>query len=280
MNCKNSPQQDKSHINLTYITHFYNNQKNIDSVITLLRKYEKLDPYLLDQIQFVIVDDASPIDYKIPDFDLNLTWLKIKNDIKWNQGGARNLGVIYAKSDKVFLIDLDWEINEEAFKFMLSKPRLGRNIYKIRESGRKKGHSNMWFISRARFLRFFGYDENFSGGHGGEDYFFFKTQQYHGSIFRYMPHNCFSTNRSRNRSIDLENSYHTLVRDPKRNDVIGKKVREDIKMYGAEQGYSRIFLNFSWEVALNKNRKIEHYKKPTKRYWKSLWYVRWLFGYW
>jgi hypothetical protein len=279
MNCKNIPQVDKSNINLTYITHFYNNQENIDSVISLLKKYESMDPWLLDQIQFIIVDDGSPIKYEIPDFDLNLTWIKINDDIKWNQGGARNLGATYAKSDKIFMTDLDWEINEEAFRFMINKGNLGRTIYKVREDGRKKGHSNMWFISRARFLQFFGYNEEFSGGHGGEDYFFFKTQQYHGSIFRYMPFKCFSQNRTRTKKIDTTKSYHSLQRDPTRNDEIGKRVREEMKTYGAEQGYSRIFLNFTWDILVNKSRKITHYKKPIKKWWKPIWYIRWLFGY-
>ncbi len=280
MNCTRIPQRDKSHINLTYITHFYNNQENIESVISLLRHYETMDPWLLDQIQFVIVDDGSPVTYDIPAFDLNLTWLKIREDIPWNQGGARNLGAVYAKSDKLFLTDLDWQVNEEALRFMVTKPRLGRTIYKIREDGRKKGHSNMWFISRARFLRFFGYDERFSGGHGGEDYFFFKIQQYHGSHFRYMPQRCFSTNRSRAEQIDLKRSYHSLVRDPSRNDEIGKKVRHDIATYGPEQGYSRIFLNFTWEILTDRDREIAHYRKPVRRFWKPLWYWRWLVGYW
>ncbi len=279
MNCKTIKQRDKSHINLTYITHFYNNQENIDSVVNLLRHYEKMDPWILDQVQFVIVDDGSPINYEIPQFDLNLTWLKITEDIPWNQGGARNLGAVYAKSDKLFMCDLDWQINEEAFRFMLAKGPLGRKIYKIREEGRKKGHSNMWFLSRARFLRFFGYDEAFSGGHGGEDFYFYRIQKYHGTHFSYMPKRCFSINRSRHKLIDLSTSYHTLERDHERNDVIGQQVREAIRKYGAEQGYSRIFLNFTWEICLDQDREIVHYRKPIRRLWKPLWYSRWLFGY-
>jgi len=280
LNCKHIPQKDKSHINLTYITHFYNNQENIDSVINLLKHYETYDPWILDQVQFVIVDDGSPIKYEIPKFNLNLTWLKINEDIPWNQGGARNLGVVYAKSDKIFMSDLDWKINEEAFRFMVNKKSCGRIIYKIREKGRKKGHSNMWFMSRARFMRFFGYNEEFSGGHGGEDYFFFKIHQYHGSIIKYMPYSCYSENRRKINDIDYEKSYHSLVRDPKRNDEIGKKVKKEIELYGPEQGYSRIFLNFTWQVLADFHREIKYYKKPIKKWWKPLWYFRWLIGYW
>ena len=33
---------DKSHIELSYITHFYGSQKNIGSVVSLLRKYVRI----------------------------------------------------------------------------------------------------------------------------------------------------------------------------------------------------------------------------------------------
>jgi len=60
---------------------------------------------LLDVIEFIIIDDGSPLHYEIPEFNLNLRWIKINENIKWNQAGARNLGVLSAKSDK--FTDLD-----------------------------------------------------------------------------------------------------------------------------------------------------------------------------
>lgn len=98
---------DASFISLSYVTHFYCNQENIDSVCNLLRIYETYSPELLDKVEFVIVDDGSPIAYEVPKFNLNLRWLKINEDIRWNQSGARNLGFTYARSDKVLVTDLD-----------------------------------------------------------------------------------------------------------------------------------------------------------------------------
>ncbi|MDA3967804.1 hypothetical protein [Helicobacter sp. WB40] len=90
-----------SHIRLTYITHFYCNIDNIDSVISLLRDYEKYNKDILDVVLFIVIDDGSPVSYEIPQFDLNLHWIRINEDIPWNQSGARNLGVVYAKSDNI-----------------------------------------------------------------------------------------------------------------------------------------------------------------------------------
>ena len=277
MNCGARPaQQPKSHIKLSYITHFYLDT-NLSSVYSLLEYYSQMDGELLDQIQFIIVDDGSPIQYQLPKVNLNLTWLRILDNIPWNQGGARNLGAVYAKSDNILLIDLDWRVNEEAFRFMVSKKCCGRTIYKIREKGRKRGHSNLWFMSRGHFLRYFGYDEQFSGGHGGEDYFFFKLHQYSGSIIRYMPSRCYSFNRSKTGEVRADN-YHRLKRDSTRNDKIGIQVREGIKKYGFEGGHSRIFLNFRWEVMGEFNRPLKFYTPKPNRWWRWSWYFRWLFG--
>src|SRR5712671_109790 len=101
------------HLDLSYVTHFYSNQKRPDWVFDLLAKYQSYDASLLDSVHFVIVDDGSPVGYEIPKFNLNITWLKIDTDIRWNQAGARNLGMIYARSDKVFLTDIDIEMPEQ-----------------------------------------------------------------------------------------------------------------------------------------------------------------------
>jgi hypothetical protein len=100
---------DKSHIRLKYVTHFYLNQSDASSIVSLLQRYERYSPDLLDRIQFVIVDDGSPLPYRIPKLNLNICWLKITDDIPWNQSGARNLGITCAPSDKVLMTDLDHE---------------------------------------------------------------------------------------------------------------------------------------------------------------------------
>ena len=60
--------QDCSHIKLTYVTHFYCDQDNIDSVISLLRDYETYDPIFLDIVRLVLGVVVSPIAYKIQKF--------------------------------------------------------------------------------------------------------------------------------------------------------------------------------------------------------------------
>ncbi len=116
---------DKQHIKLTYITHFYCNQQDISEVVSLLREYETMPASVLDYVQFVIVDDCSPLEYEIPEFNLNLTWLRITTDIPWNQGGSRNLGVTYAASDKILMTDLDHVLPVSTFTYLINAANPG-----------------------------------------------------------------------------------------------------------------------------------------------------------
>ena len=268
---------DKSHIRLSYITHFYCNQQTIDSVTSLLSEYEQYDPALLDVVEFIIVDDGSPIAYSLPECDLNLTWIKINQDIPWNQGGARNLGVVYAKSDRMVMADLDHQFPATTLRYMAYRQHPGRNFYKIyrtcHETGKiMRAPCNLFYFSRARFLRLSGYDEDFAGRYGFEDLWLSRFQKYRGSKQRYLPkkYRCFE------REIDRNNAYHTLVRDMNSNRELYEKKKCEFKCYGQEFGHSRSFLNFTWQTVLRHCRKAP--AKPAKKH-ANLWWLRHLSAY-
>lgn len=266
---------DKSHIDLTYVTHFYCNQKKIDAVTELLKQYEQYPSELLDRIEFVIIDDCSPIEYEIPDINLNFRWLRITTDIQWNQGGARNLGVTFAKSDKILLSDLDHAFPAETLEYLANRRNPGRNFYKLyrkRSNGEYyKGHSNLFFMSRSRFLRFHGYDEEYCGNYGAEDYRFVKYHKYHGSRQGYLPKKIWCYEREVNRS----ESYHSLVRDLTANTPVDLRKKAECDTFGGEYGHSRIFLNFDW-VTLGKGTRKPSALPPIRPYWKMTWWWRWL----
>lgn len=271
--------EDRGHIQLSYITHFYCNQDNIDSVESLLRRYEDYSPEVLDRLQFIIVDDGSPVEYAVPKFNLNLTWLKITEDIPWNNPGARNLGVTYAKSDKLLLTDLDHEFPEATLAHMIARKNPDRDFFKIyrtdKNGERMKGHPNSFFMSRGRFMRFFGYDEEFCGGHGADDYRFVKLQKYHGSRQRYLPKQYRSFKR---RDIDYRKSYHTLDRSLARNTPIDKRKELEVAAYGPESAMSRMFLNFDWKILSQQARAARPQPRP-RPLWKTFWLLRWIFPY-
>lgn len=270
---------DMSHIKLTYIAPFYCNQSSIEPVVSLLKKYETYPADLTQQIEFVIVDDGSPIDYEIPQYSLNITWLRINEDIQWNQCGARNFGVTYAKSDKIIMTDIDHEFPPHTLQYLIDLPHPGRRIYKFfridnENQSPMRRHANTFFLSRARFMRHFGYDEEFAGNYGDEDYQLTRHHRYHGAKICDLPEKylCYK------RVLDLKNSYHSLIRDRSKNILLVERKKREMALFGAEHGHSRLFLNFTWTIMYRNHTDVP--VQPIRRYWRFFWRLRRLFATW
>ncbi|WP_211236847.1 glycosyltransferase family A protein [Chitinimonas koreensis] len=264
--------RDHSHLGLAFVTHFYCNQKSTDSVMAMLARYARMRPDILDRVHFVVVDDGSPVEYEIPDFGLNLTWLKVDRDIRWNQGGARNLGVTYARADKVVLTDLDHEFPEETFERLLARRPCGKRLYRFwRQDGQggwQKGHPNIFFLSRARFMEHFGYDEEFAGHYGAEDIRFVKYQKAMGTLHYHLPRRYWCYERQ---DIDRGRAYHSLGRDLSFNTPVDSRKRQELDEYGHGAGHSRSFLGFSWTTLREDWRTVERPRRPDQRWkWRQL----------
>jgi len=267
--------RDHSRIELSYVTHFYLNQRSTATAFELLKKYEAYDPDVLDRVHFVMVDDGSPLQYEIPPFNLNLTWLKVRQDIPWNNPGARNLGVVYAKSDKVLLTDVDHDFPAETLRHMVERGMPGKRIYKLFRkdpaSGRlERGHPNIFFLSRARFLEHFGYDEEFCGAYASDDYRFVKYQKAQGSPMPHLPRRYWCADRPK---IDRAKGYHSLLRDHSFNTPVDRRKDLELAWHGAGAGHSRMFLNFQWDVLAERQRPARA-PRPVDRWWKRRWWLR------
>lgn len=265
--------KDKQHIELTLVFNVFFNQANYSPLLDALRHYSSYDSYILDRLQFVIVDDCSPVEISIDDLGLNLSVYRIETDISWNQGGARNLGVTFAKSDKVVVSDIDLLFPEHTLQHLIDRNNPGKHMFKfwrLEETGRHmRPHANVFFFSRARFLKFFGYDEEFSGGYGAEDYRFVKYQKAQGTVFRKLSKKYFIENRL---SIDRTQSYHSLKRSFERNTPIDNRKRNESIAFGELAGHSRIFLNYQFKLIADHARIA--YSSKTDVNWKRLWLFR------
>ena len=267
--------RDHSHIELSYVTHFYLNQRSTATAFELLKKYETYDADVLDRVHFVMVDDGSPLQYEIPPFNLNLTWLKVRQDIPWNNPGARNLGVVYAKSDKVLITDVDHDFPAETLRHMAGRGSPGKRIYKLFRkdpaSGRlERGHPNIFFLSRARFLEHFGYDEEFCGAYASDDYRFVKYQKAQGSPMPHLPRRYWCADRPK---IDRAKGYHSLQRDHSFNTPVDRRKDLELAWYGHGAGHSRMFLNFQWDVLSEQRREVSRPRR-IDRGWKQRWWLR------
>jgi hypothetical protein len=269
---------DSSHIRLTYVTHFYFNEPKSDFLVDLLRTYASYERSLLDVTQFVLVDDASPVRPSIPgDLDLNLLLLRIHEDIPWNQPGARNLGMVYARSDRVVLTDVDHEFPEQVLRHIVGRRVPKRNVYKLRRTdlgGRPlKAHPNTFVLSRARFLELHGYDEDFSGHYGYDDAMFWRWQRNHGTRFLYLPRALAVKARTEPRL-----RHHSLNRDLAHNARLAAHKRRQWKRLGPQTGHSRRWLHFTWSVEEDRRRSTLPPTPNPRPLWASTWWWRWLWG--
>ena len=265
---------DYAHIELTYVVNCYFNKTDSGSLDELLRQYAGYSADVLDRVLFVIVDDGSPMPAVIAeDLDLNVLLLRVSVDIAWNLAGARNLGVAMARSDKVLMTDLDYVFPESTLRALVERPSPGKTMFRIHlqapDGTPIKRHCNTFFCSRGRFLRFYGYDEEFCGHYGYEDSMFWRWQRYNGTRFRHLPRRIYGMERR----VD----YHTLGRDASHNRPIAERKRRDMRVHGPHRGHSRAFLRFPWTVVLDRTRRAPPPAPRVNRLWGRSWWWRILF---
>jgi len=266
---------DRQHIKLSYIIHFFFDQADTGTLDQLLDLYRSYNQRLLEQIEFILIDDCSSLPVSLDLSGLNAIHLKITDDIPWNQPGARNLGATYAAGPNLILSDIDIEFPETTLAYLVDFGSPKRSFYKFWRYDCEsklihKPHSNVFFLSRATFFENFGYDEEYCGAHGGDDYRFVKFLKYQGVVQRKLPKKIYAFSR---KAIDREKSYHSLERDHTRNTPIDARKRSENRYLGGTYGHSRIFLNFRWELVQRQFLRPK-VNPPLRKIWQRLWLLR------
>jgi hypothetical protein len=265
------------HLRLAVATHFYCNQRTIGTVTSLLEDYARYPAEVLDRTQFVVVDDGSPVTYDIPQLDLNLTWVRIDQDIRWNQAGARNLAMLYARSNNVVISDIDHAFPPHTLGWLAGRNAPHRRFYRFfrrrTDGSLRRGHPNIFYLSRARFFELFGTDEEFAGAYGAEDVRFVRNFKYHGTVQLHLPKRYYCVERE----LDRSGSYHSLVRDLSYNSGPDTRKRMEAEYFGADYGHSRSAFNFTWKVLADYERRTP-FTPPLDRGWRRRWWLRQLAG--
>jgi len=104
---------------LTVVMTYFNNPEMMKIHLATWHTYPTK---LRAMIQFIVVDDHSEVPLEIDEAVLNLTILRVDDDITWNLPGARNLGADYCKTDWFMMVDTDMLLTAEMAKRMLELP--------------------------------------------------------------------------------------------------------------------------------------------------------------
>lgn len=171
----------------TLIVPFYLNSEMLKKQIAEWEEYPS-------RIEIVVVDDGSPY----PAYDIikwgtsdnlrdRLKLYRVKTDIPWNRGGARNLGTQMADTDWIVHVDIDHIMPASTAAAMIDLvPKRGcwyrfprwrvgaadetRNkdlLPRECKFGRIKEHIDSYLVERDSYWSVGGYDEAYSGCLGG-----------------------------------------------------------------------------------------------------------------
>ena len=236
-----------NHLELSYIVPVFFNQGSSQMLDNLLKRYSNYSSELMKRVQFVFVDDCSPVPISLPkDMNLNILLLRILDDIQWNQAGARNLGASQSHTAKLVLTDVDHFFSEILFRKMLNHS-IPRSLYKFKrvdgEGEKMSSACNIFFSSKSVFFKTLGYDEEFCGSYGFEDVMFFHFQRRMGIRQKYF-------NRRDAivvQKITKDDQYHSLSRDTTRNYQLMLDKLALLKRRNLFECHSRLFVNFNWE---------------------------------
>ena len=180
-------------IKLSLISHYYN---HADEVVRQVNRLKSLDQNILDQIEFVLVDDCSEDIVILEPGNLDLKHFRVITSIDWNQGGSRNLGAFNARGEWALFFDIDQLFRAGALEHIIELlPHLNTNYmyyFKILElinilnNESLSCHPNTFLVNLPEFKKRAMYDEDFCGFYGYEDIYMGKVWDAKGGIRRML----------------------------------------------------------------------------------------------
>ncbi|MBC7936034.1 MAG: glycosyltransferase family 2 protein [Rhizobacter sp.] len=236
-------------LELSYIIPVYLENSSSPDLDKLLQRYGNYPRELTDKIQFILVDDCSPVEPVIPASHLNILLVRINENIPWNQGGARNLGVMLSKTAKLLLTDLDHSFSAGLLEKLLHSS-LPNHLYKFkrrREGVKVRSHPNTFFCSKAVFYKALGYDEDFSGHYGYDDVFYVELQKALGTKLRYFSWSSY-VDHLEHQTENKDDLQHFLVRDTSYNKALLDEKLSIIKAGKPFKAHSRRMLDFTYSI--------------------------------
>lgn len=154
---------------------YYDNPQMLEKQI---ENWNRLTGELREAVKIIIVDDCSPNHPAEPIFKeckAPKALFRVKDNIRWNQHGARNLGAKVAGGDDMWLYmsDMDIIITPEMLYKLMTKPLSGKYHYTFDRAfapdfKKRKWHCNTFLVKRSVYWHVGGYDEDYCGAYGGD----------------------------------------------------------------------------------------------------------------
>tara|TARA_B000000557_G_scaffold71660_1_gene56649 strand:+ start:795 stop:1496 length:702 start_codon:yes stop_codon:yes gene_type:complete len=220
---------------------FYNQN---DVLIRQVESWKSWSKEIRDQFSFCIIDDCSKTKATevLSDIDLNdidLSIYRVKQDLKWNIAGVRNLSGQECQTEWMVILDMDCFVPEETAVGMISlSEKGGNNAYKFtrrvveNNSHPKHGdpHPAICLLRKEDYWNIGGCEEDLVGRHGFTDPSFWYRSQ--GKINVHIT--------------DLPLDYYdeAEVFDSNKTNYPNRELFEEKKRTG---NWSTDFIRFEWE---------------------------------
>ncbi len=165
---------------LTLVMPYYDNP----TMLRLqLKTWEAYPEQWLRKVHVVFVDDCSPRWPAKPLLDgaaaigfASVQLFRTLVDVRWNWIFCRNLGMASARSEWVFMTDIDHVMPLKTLAALFGASLDVKRAYRFSRVDAPamtpyKPHPNTWLMTRSLFARVGGYDERFSGFYGTDGEF-------------------------------------------------------------------------------------------------------------
>jgi hypothetical protein len=207
-----------------------------------------------DLVEVIVVDDAGSPKAQVP-AGPGIRLARIRKDIPWNQGGARNLAAHLATTDRLMLIDPDMTLEPGMLQKLVEESRfLARGLMfrpalrHIADGSLDHTSPNVHLMLRADFLELGGYDEDYCGNKGWSDVQLLRVMQ-KALVSRTREDLWFWFHHGNKKLPDAQ--VVTLDRSVKKNKALHLSKIDKLKKLGWKQFVSKCVgkpLRFEWDI--------------------------------
>ena len=180
-----------SAVQLTLATLYYEDERHLQQ---LVGAWLALPTYLKSALVFMVIDDGStrfPARHVLEPFrsHLHLKLIRIRAELAWNIGGARNLAVLVCPTPYILLLDADLRTSATFLTEALALVKVARRsndtqlifirFQRMFSSGEEpsRPHPAAMLLSKQTYWNVGGCDEDFVGNYGYTDpHFIYKAQ--------------------------------------------------------------------------------------------------------